>query len=297
LRIYFISVILLFSGCASFYQTFDIENENPTWLRRIPNRKSTAVKGSQFAQSISALSGNTRETRILREILGGNLPPHLLKLKRVTLKHGKHSADIYVMPDYLSVGDDNDFFRVPITPMTATNIANRFGFILPTTKMVDAIYQSAILKHKPKPLPPGPDMVNTPQFIKHNQMIGFHRNEGISAGHKKDVVITNRLSSQPLRVAIYGWHRKVGSPIQPLSLVHGRDYVDYSHGVRLIRNVVTINGKNLRLTDAMRDSRYTGLFSHEGTVQVIMYPDVRLSSLPVISTTTQYAMGPIDLLP
>ncbi len=37
------------------------------------------------------------------------------------------------------------------------------------------------------------------------------------AGHKKDVVITNRLLTMPKRVAIYGWHRPNGSPIQPLA--------------------------------------------------------------------------------
>ena len=51
------------------------------------------------------------------------------------------------------------------------------------------------------------------------------------AGHKKDIVLHDRGSS---RIAIYGWHQSNGRPIQPRSTVHGRDYKDYSQGLRLV---------------------------------------------------------------
>ena len=35
----------------------------------------------------------------------------------------------------------------------------------------------------------------------------------VVSGHKKDVVITNRLLRNPARAAIYGWHRLDGDPI------------------------------------------------------------------------------------
>ncbi len=65
------------------------------------------------------------------------------------------------------------------------------------------------------------------------QRFGLPLGELIS-GHKKDLVLSNRLRQLPDRVAIYGWHRAPGDPIQPLSTVHGARYVDYSHGVRLV---------------------------------------------------------------
>ena len=39
----------------------------------------------------------------------------------------EHSATIDVMPDYLAIGGDPDFVRVPMTPMTAAHIADAFG--------------------------------------------------------------------------------------------------------------------------------------------------------------------------
>ena len=47
------------------------------------------------------------------------------------------------MPDYLAVGSDDDFVRMPMTPQTAQQIADLFGCILPTRKMVDAIDAAA----------------------------------------------------------------------------------------------------------------------------------------------------------
>ncbi|WP_204310148.1 hypothetical protein, partial [Enterobacter cloacae] len=54
--------------------------------------------------------------------------------------------------------------------------------------------------------------------------------KGLIAGIKKDVVITDLLtrSSKPNRVAIFGWHKPDGIPIQPLYTGHVNWYVDYS---------------------------------------------------------------------
>ena len=71
------------------------------------------------------------------------------------------------------------------------------------------------------------------------------------AGHKKDLVLTNRLWQVPDRVAIYGWHRDVDRPIQPLSTVHGARYADYSHGVRLVSDTVYINGRKRPIDEVL----------------------------------------------
>jgi len=52
----------------------------------------------------------------------------------------------------------------------------------------------------------------------------------LTSGDKKDLVLTSLLWRVPGRVAIYGWHRAVNQPIQPLSKVHGARYADYSPG-------------------------------------------------------------------
>jgi len=45
-------------------------------------------------------------------------------------------------------------------------------------------------------------------------------------------------------VAIYGWHKLDGKPIQPLYTGHVDWYVDYSHGIRLVSRTIYIDNKN-----------------------------------------------------
>src|SRR5208337_1124419 len=121
------------------------------------------------------------------------------------------AATIFVTPDYLAIGSDTDFLRIPMNLPTAAAIADRFGFILPTRKMVE----------------------------EQAHALGVRLGELVS-GDKKDVVMTNRLATKAGRIAIYGWHRGPGQPIQPLSTVHGANYADYSHGIRLISEMALI---------------------------------------------------------
>src|SRR5439155_18545018 len=93
------------------------------------------------------------------------------------------------------------------------------------------------VKLEPKPLTEEREAVRT--FVQHNSIIEEQR-EGkelglLVGGHKKDVVISNRLKEKPNRVAIYGWHKLDGKPIQPLYVGHGDFYADYSHGIRLVK--------------------------------------------------------------
>ena len=67
-----------------------------------------------------------------------------------TLPDGTQLAGtIEVMPDYLAVGSDDDFVRMPMTPQTAQQIADLFGCMLPTRKMVDAIDAAAEVRLAP----------------------------------------------------------------------------------------------------------------------------------------------------
>jgi hypothetical protein len=85
------------------------------------------------------------------------------KLKPVVMTfRGKRrrpmSATIWVTPDYLSVGRDDDFVRTPMGLPTARAVAVRFGCVLPTLKMVDAIYRESVVHLKPQPMRPCPEM-------------------------------------------------------------------------------------------------------------------------------------------
>jgi hypothetical protein len=223
------------------------------------------------------LESREREQIIKEQILSGNVPGFLRRLVPVELRYELPgatllTATIFVTPDYLAIGSDNDFLRIPMNLYTAESVANRFGFILPTKKMVDAIYAKSSHHLTPQPMTAGPQMRSTEYYRAHNQMIQEQvKAQGIPlgeliAGDKKDVVVTNLLASNEGKIAIYGWHRAVGAPIQPLSTVHGAFYADYSHGIRLISNVVLINGKRQSIYDVLRDPLLAKILSYEGPI-------------------------------
>ena len=243
----------------------------------IPSRPARALTGSQFAQSILQMDSSQRELVIRDEILNGNIPDFLRKLVPVTLRYAvpggrSISATVFVTPDYLSIGSDSDFLRIPMNLYTAESVASRFGFILPTKKMVDAIYAQSPYHLVPQPMPAGAQMRSTEYYRTHNQMIqeqvqarGIPSGKLIS-GHKKDVVVTNLLARNEGRIAIYGWHRGLGDPIQPLSTVHGAFYADYSHGIRLVSDIVLIHGKRQSIYDLLRDPNLANVLSSEGAI-------------------------------
>lgn len=248
--------------------------------REIPARPSASPDGDQFAAQVKGEDPRRREADIEREILRGNLPRFLRRLKPVRLKARlpggrKVTATICVMPDYLAIGADRDFLRIPMNLHTATAIAERFGFVLPTRKIVDAIYRQSAAHLRPQPMQPGPQMRTTAYYVRHDRSIRKQRSAlGIPlgvliSGHKKDVVVSNRLASHPGRIAIYGWHKSDGQPIQPLSTVHGANYADYSHGIRLVSDVMYIDGKPISVHKVLEDPDLAVVLSDEGPMDIL----------------------------
>lgn len=277
MRIFYIVLVLgvLTSSCESFLSFLkkgdDVVYTGPSYL---PGRKPSAMTGSQFLINTKAMLPEDREKVIYQQVSEGNIPSFLRKPQPLHLSvkvNGRPTrATLWVLPDYLAIGSDADFVRIPMTPITAQRLADHFGWVLPTGRLVDEIYRQAKTKLPPLPLPPGPAMVSNDYYKRHNGMIESQLKGKpravITAGHKKDVVLTNRLVSLPQRVAIYGWHRLNGQPIQPLSLVHGNKYADYSHGIRFIQNMMDVDGRKVSLQEALRDDRYASMLSDEGAL-------------------------------
>jgi len=243
----------------------------------IPKRVVMAPSGSRVMEQLLNTSGLERDEAVTQQVLSGNVPSFLRKLVPVTIS-GKLAGGkavlvtICVTPGYLAVGNDRDFVRVPMGLPAAARIAVEMGFLLPTTRMVDAIYEQAQVHLAPKPMKPTNQMSSTTYLLKHNQTLdqqltgNGHAQTELTAGHKKDIVLSNRLRSKPGRVAIYGWHRTNGLPIQPLSTVHVARYADYSHGVRLVSRTAYVNGKPRELVEIMRDTDLSRLVSNEGPI-------------------------------
>lgn len=239
----------------------------------IPKRPADAVGGTEFIRAIEKLNRTEREEAIAREVLRGNIPEFLRSFRKVETKikdaAGKERvAVVEVMPDYLAIGSDADFVRMPMNPQTAARIADAFGCALPTRKIVDDVYRTATVKLAPKPLTMNREAPAT--FLQHHSIIEEQRSGRelgqLVAGHKKDVVVSNRLAEKPNRVAIYGWHQLDGKPIQPLTIVHVDWYVDYSHGVRLMKRTVTVDGKLQDARQVLLSPSLSPLLSDEGPV-------------------------------
>ncbi len=249
-----------------------------TLSSRIPARQVDAPGGHEFARSLHGLSDDLREAAIRRELNAGNIPEFLRHLVPVRLKPrnaaaGSPDVVICATPDYLAIGSDADFLLIPMRLATALSVAAEFGFTLPTTRMVDAIYDQATVRLLPQPLPASDAMRSTDYLLHHNDLVAQQRGSmgadlgALTAGDKKDLVLSNRLRSHPDRVAIYGWHSAPGRPIQPLSTVHGWRYADYSHGVRWVNTQIFVDGNRSSLFTSLEDGRLALTLSDEGTLR------------------------------
>jgi hypothetical protein len=249
----------------------------PATPRDIPKRKANAVSGSAFITSIAALSRDEREAAIKRELLAGNIPSFLRKLSRIEIvaadTNGVMQTIQYeVMPDYLAIGSDRDFVRMPMSPHTAQAFCDAFGFVLPTRKMVNDIWKKAEVRVEPRPLTQERESPLT--FLQHHrimegQLKGFARGK-LTAGIKKDIVVTPRLQDST-RVAIFGWHHMNGEPIQPLYTGHVDWYVDYSHGARPVRRSMSVNGMTRKFEVILADPKVRHLLSDEDGPSISRY--------------------------
>ena len=181
-----------------------------------------------------------------------------------------HKVVYEVMSDYLAVGNDSDYCRIPMNPHTAQRLATLFGASLITAKLSDHIYKMADAKLTPfNYIPVGNANELVTKFEEHNAQIEKQMRDAgckpgqLIAGIKKDVILSARLADKPDRVVIYGWHKPGGNPIQPVYSGHVDWYVDYSHGIRLINNQVLIDGKAALLTDILKDPVLYKIFSNE----------------------------------
>lgn len=255
-------------------------------ILQIPSRPPAALSGSQVISVLTPLSLTAREDSIFSQVVQGNVPDFMRTLVLVTDTEIISSSPVvvayYVMPDYLALGCDTDYFLCPMTPLLAQRIANYTGTSMPTRKMVNQIWQQAPCKLAPQTITPSPQMTTVPVFADHNSMVWTSRSNQLAThplgtltgGDKKDVVISNIIYGYPApgRVVIYGWHYLSGTPIQPLYNGHEETYADYSHGIRLVQNNIMVNGSTTTIQNVLASSSLNVLLSDEGVIAVPYYP-------------------------
>lgn len=253
----------------------------------LPPRPEGAETGSQFLERLEGMGRAATDEEIVTAVLAGNVPPYQRCFVPLEIESPEgHVARLWVTCDYLAIGSDEDFVRIPMTASAAQRIADRLDAILPTRKLVDAIYGSAPQKLPPSYIDGGPTEGTLDDYAVHQAKVEKRRLAAgyalgvLTAGHKKDLVLSKRLLEHPDSVAIYGWHLREGEVIQSLSTRHSRRYADYSHGVRLIAQAMTIDGEARRVCDVLEDQALAPLLCDEGALPMVAYPTTLPSYLP-----------------
>ena len=127
----------------------------PAQTLDLPPRASNALSGAEFTARITPLDLAEREQEVVAQITAGNVPNFLRKLCPVpasSIGEGRtNTAILYVTPDYLAIGADDDYFLMPVSPNTGQLIADALHCCLPTPKMADEIYAAAAVKLVPSP--------------------------------------------------------------------------------------------------------------------------------------------------
>jgi hypothetical protein len=273
----------------------------------IPPRNPESVTGSRFMENARAYMGDPHrlsvqeldarcryiEERAEAEFMAGNVPdfmrPENWREITVTRTIGNQTvrATVRVCPDYLAIGSNGDFTRIPMSPITAQRIADHFGFALPTMQLVDTIEDESRRLGGYVPFFGAPSIASrmgirwdannvdgfltrSPEFAQ-MQNIMIEGNSGalprriIRSGHKKDVIYDPRTNLGAYVSDREGVRRKVADRgvaiylpgTQPAAIPHEETFHDYSHGIRFVQGDVNLvitesNGSGHTETMSMR---------------------------------------------
>lgn len=236
------------------------------------------VTGTSFYKNAVTYNWKQRDSFFLESFYQGQAPDFFFRFIPVTIKHrdslgNKYTIRFYCSPDYLSIGNNEDWARVPLTPKAAQLAADTLHCFLPTRKMVDLIYQQSQIKLAPVPMYAYRDSTIT--MWQHHLIIEGQRKrgEGLISGIKKDIVLCSKqaLKGKVDRVAIYGWHQSDAKPIQSLYTGHVNWYVDYSHGARMIYRNIKVNGKWMDYMDFFKNPFLSSALSDDQGVLILRY--------------------------
>jgi hypothetical protein len=89
---------------------------------------------------------------------------------------------------------------------------------------------------------------------------------------------------------IYGWHNLDGVPIQPVYNGHTQTYADYSHGIRLVQNSLTVDDQTTTVQVVLRSATLNSLLSDEGQINVPRYGALVLTA----PTPKSFGVVPVD---
>lgn len=175
----------------------------------------------------------------------------------------------YASAQPLTIGTDAAPFHAPVSAQTAQRIADAFGYLLPTRKMVDAIHAAgARVPFRAYTS----DRQSVATYLASSAAIEGRRagRTGLVTDYAKDYVLSNARRSDPRRIVIYGAWDASGALVQPKSTAHAGGYYDYSQQPRFVLGHVVVDGQTVSLVEALTDPTVASLFSDEGTISRAM---------------------------
>ena len=90
-------------------------------MAHFPSRPNNAASGNEIIKSLNGKSG---DSVFVSELLNGNMPSFIKELVPVTISEKGNTLIYKVTPDYLSVGNDSDYFRVPLGGPDSQKVAD-----------------------------------------------------------------------------------------------------------------------------------------------------------------------------
>jgi len=268
----------------------------------LPERSGNALSGSAFMKDVlgvdleefkknprqlGKLSKVEKENAILEQIELGNVPDFLRRPKAVIIK-GPDGEEVktYVMPDYIAIGSNEDFVRVPLSPIIAQAFARKYGLALPTKTIVEETYLQADNRVV------GPSYSHAEEFAQNSAYLdsaGFYlrSNEDINAqlkdvapgalvsGGKKELVVSPFVAVRAKGVKVdesigfYGLFDTEGVPIQR-SPGHGGEmgyrHTEYALGIRFVSPMIVVqdaSGKKkvMTMNAALQDPKVAKIIS------------------------------------
>ena len=247
------------------------------------DKPQASVTGWDFMLKADKMGFWKLEDAIAEAVLEGNMPQELKSFRKIVFRtpvvdsveilRKPHKVEIWVLPDYISIGTSNNFVRMPMGPLAAQRIADSLNCILPTTFLVDRIAEVSQGHLNIFPFRPLGSRNSQPIVYQdsNNAINALYDAKGYKFGQfisglKKDVVLTYKILTLPgneNRVAIYGWHLPNGKAKQPLHIKHGNFYADYSHGIRMIYRTIKVDGKEYDAREVLESPQLYRLLSNE----------------------------------
>jgi hypothetical protein len=284
------------------------------------------MKGSEFLKQIKDVRNPILSKLALDQMLAGNMPSFLEE--RVTCQteaviDGAHYVCKYeVKPQYLSIGDDDDFIQWPLTILdlqkfcdSKTLVSDADGtsvqqWFIPTKKIVKNTWLTTFAKGCPIdaiPLGPSDDMtwpvkidlqqqkINAAMKAKGCPVTAFSRAKKAYISSPTSVGDGGPVNDGYLhftgwyKLDGYGWQDQGYNPVDATG-GHEASYADYSHGCDLVYCYCTVNDEPFTFDELCNHPKLHVLVSDQGPFNP-RHPSSGKFAKPVMNKTTRMPLS------